>query len=199
MNGRRQHYTLIVGEQGCGKSTFVDEINKVYTKSLKPIINIIPDDGEEIFEQYDTVDVEEAKYIKTGIYNVIVSDDKDFIHLMEFENGLANVDDARAYLKSRSENFRRWSMRRRQANRDVNFICHGLSEVPPSNSTFVTDIVLFSVADESDRWTIDHKDKFIPLVKNINEIALTQDPHYYEHYELKSGRIIDPLTKQIIA
>lgn len=204
--GRSQKFIIVCGGQGHGKSTYANNLIKAYHKSGKPCLNVLPDDSEDLFCEYDEIeDIEYLHTIKSGVYNILTDDPKDFLKIKYdkktgrgFYGGLITIDDGRVFLTSRDEPFRKFIMRRRQGNNDVMFICHGLSEVPPNSSTFATDIVLFGIGDEFDRWTIDHKEKFRPIVKRINQLAI-QNPYYYEHYKLRDGNIFDPVTNKQIA
>lgn len=204
MEGRRQKFTIICGSQGTGKSTFTHNILKPYSKH-KPWLNVLPDDCEEIFDEYPECDIDELHTIKSGVYNLFVDEPDDFYKIKYdrktntgFKNGMVNIDDGRTFLSSRDKAFRKFISRRRQGNVDVNFNCHGLSEVPPSSSTFLTDIVLFGTGDEYERWTIDHKEKYRAIVDRINKISSTTNPYYYEHYKVKMGYLFNPKTGKLI-
>lgn len=205
-NYRQQKFAIIVGGQGHGKSTFVKENIEALAKTGKPVLLMLPNDSEELFDEYEELDsLDDIHEFKTGILKYFTDDPSDFLKLIYdrktgkgFWGGTIVIDDGRVFLTSRNEAFRRFIMRRRQGNQDVFFVCHGLSEVPPSSSTFVTDIVLFGMGDEFDRWTIDHKEKFRSIVNRINKICI-EDPYYYEHYLIRDGNIFDPVAMKQVA
>lgn len=206
MNKRKQIFTLIVGGQDSGKSTFSHNIIVPYSLR-KPVLNVLPDDNEELFERYPEVELEELHLLTDpGIFNVFVESPKDYALIKwdkknrtGFRHGMVNIDDGRSILGSRDDQFRKFQGRRRQANIDILFNIHGLSETPPSSSTWLTDIVLFGTSDEYDRWTIDHAQKFRPIVDRINKISATKNPYYYEHYKMKRGFLFHPVTGKLIA
>lgn len=205
VEGRRQNFTVIAGAQGSGKTHFALKIIEAYSE-IKPCLNILPDDCEEAFEDYEEVELTQLHTLKEGIFNLFTDSADDFYQIkydketgLGFKDGLITIDDGRTFLSSRDNAFRKFISRRRQANIDVNFICHGLSEVPPSSSTYLTDIVIFGTGDEFDRWTIDHASKYRPIVERINKISATKNPYYYEHYKVNRGLIFHPVTGQLIA
>lgn len=193
---RRQIFSIIAGGQGCGKSTFAKKLIAVCLKQNKPVLCVLPDDEEPIFWEIEEIEYKndlqlskELYNFKSGIKKVICDNEKMFnIIRPYFRNGLLVVDDARVYLSSRPEPFRKMAMRRRQSNKDILFICHGLSEIPPSCNTFITDIVLYETSDDYDRWNVTNPEKFIPIVSRINQIAKT-NPHYSERIIIKNIKI----------
>lgn len=192
---RSQFFTLLVGAQKCGKSTKAKKIADAINSKGKPVLCILPDDDEKIFWDIEEIDYEDDKnklarelyYFRSGIKKIICEDEKIFYEIRKyFRNGLILIDDARLYLSSRPEEFRRMIMRRRQSNNDVLFMCHGLSEIPPSVETFINDIILFRTTDSDvSRWNVGKPERFIPIVNRINQIALTKDKYYSERIIVK--------------
>lgn len=112
-----------------------------------------------------------------------------------FKGGLIVSDDARTYLTSRDEPYRRMVMRRRQMNSDVFFICHGFSEFPPSCNFSLTDVILFETIDERDKWNIANPKFFYPYADRVNAIAKT-NPYYYEHIVLRETKLKNGKRRQ---
>ncbi len=196
---RRQFFTIISGGQGCGKTTFAFKIIDNIKNQNKPVLCILPDDEEKLFW-----DIEEIEYdsenpkntarelinFKTGIKKIYCDNVKLFDLIRNyFKNGLIVIDDARVYLTSRDEPFRAMIMRRRQKNCDVLFICHGLSEIPPSCNSFVTDVILFETTDDFKKWNIANKEKYREVVARINNIAQTKNKYYSERIKLRDLKI----------
>lgn len=190
---RRQLFALIIGCPGCGKTTYAFLIANSILNQGKPVLWVIPDDEEKAFwdieELCDTEDLEELAYqlrhFTSGMKKIFCEDIKIFdVIRSNFKNGLVGMDDARVYLKSRDEPFRKMIMRRRQMNCDMLFICHGLSEVPPSTNSFITDVILYQILDDIDSWTISNKKLYIPYVNRINQKAKT-NPYYSERIKLR--------------
>ncbi len=196
---RRQFFTIIAGGQGCGKTTFGFRIIDTFQKSDKPVLCILPDDEEKLFWNIDEIHYDsenpnntarELINFKTGIKKIYCDNVKLFdIVRTYFKNGLIVVDDARVYLTSRDEPFRAMIMRRRQKNCDVLFICHGLSEIPPSCNSFVTDVILFETTDDFKRWNISNKEMYKPIVARINHIAQTKNKYHSERIKLRDLKI----------
>lgn len=196
---RRQFFTVIAGGQACGKTTFAFKMIDNFLKFKKPVLCIIPDDEEKLFWQIDEIEYNEdnAGYtarelhnFKTGIKKIYCDNVKLFdVIRNHFRNGLIVIDDARVYLTSRDEPFRAMIMRRRQKNNDIIFICHGLSEIPPSCNSFLTDLILFNTTDDFKKWNIADKEKYKPIVANINNIARTKNQYYSERIKLKELKI----------
>lgn len=207
-NGRSQKFILVVGGQETGKSTWCNQRMINYVKNTgKPGLNILPDDQEEIFENYGEVQIEKLNRLKkgSGIHNVFVNDPNDFSLIRwnkedktGFRDGMAFIDDPKSYLGSRDKEFRAFIGRRRQPNLDLMIALHALDEVPPSSSKYYTDLILFESNDDVSRWTIDNPKKFLPLVQHVNAISLKQK-YYCEHYRMRNGSIFDPITGNKIA
>lgn len=197
MSKRRQFFTVIVGAPGCGKSTYACKVIDVFSKQNKPILCILPDDEEKLFWEFDEIPTEDEnsfahslRQLRTGIKKFFCEDIKQFQTVRKnFGNGLIVIDDARVYLTSRDEPFRRLIMRRRQKNCDVMFICHGLSEIPPSCNSFITDVILFETGDDEKKWNIANKEMYIPIVARINNIARTKNKYYCERIKLRDLKI----------
>lgn len=196
---RRQFFTVIAGGQGCGKTTFAFKMINSFLKFKKPVLCVIPDDEEKLFWDIDEIIntgdndnylAHELRNFKEGIKKIYCSDVKLFdIIRNNFRNGLIVIDDARVYLKSRDEPFRAMIMRRRQKNNDIIFICHGLSEIPPSCNSFLTDLILFNTTDDFKKWNISEKEKYKNIVATINNIARTKNPYHCERIKLKELKI----------
>ena len=187
---RRQLSIVVAGTNGTGKSTFaMNMVKKLET--VKPVLFVLPDDEEKLFWDIDEIDEDnvarELIHFKKGFKKLYADDCKIFDVIRQcFKNGVIVIDDARVYLTSRDEPLRKLYMRRRQINCDIIFICHGLSEVPPSCSSFITDVVLFETIDEVDRWTIDNKNQYIGIRNRVNKIAREQNRYYNERLQLRN-------------
>lgn len=196
---RRQFFTLIVGAQGCGKTTYAFKIIKKFQEQGKPILCIIPDDEEKLFWDVDEIECDwdnlnqlkrDLHNFRTGIKKIYCDNVKLFDLIRHFfKNGLIVIDDARVYLTSRDEPFRAMIMRRRQKNCDVLFICHGLSEIPPSCNSFITDVILFETTDEFKKWNIANKERYKGIVENINHIARTTNKYHSVRIKLRDLKI----------
>lgn len=196
---RRQFFTLIAGAQGCGKSTYAWKIIEAFLKQKKPVLCILPDDEEKLFWNVEEIEHDEdrpnktaieLRNLKSGIKKIYCANVKLFDLIREhFKNGLIVIDDARVYLTSRDEPFRAMIMRRRQKNCDIIFICHGLSEIPPSCNSFLTDVILFEITDDFKRWNISNKEMYKPVVDRINHIARTSNKYYSERIKLRDLKI----------
>lgn len=194
---RRQIFCVIVGAQGCGKTSEAFKLIKVFEKQGKPILCVIPDDEEKQFWQIEEIEtddesalIHELRNFKSGIRKIYCEDVKLFdIIRAYFRNGLIVIDDARVYLGSRDKPFRSLIMRRRQKNCDIIFICHGLSEIPPSCNSFITDIILFEIGDDYETWNVANKKMYVPIVARINSIARTKNKYYSERISLRSIKI----------
>lgn len=133
-----------------------------------------------------------------GVRKIFIEDPEHFEIVREnFRNGTLIVDDARTIFGSRDKSLRRLCMRRRQKNCDIFFIIQGLSEVPPSISTYLTDVILFLTLDEKDRWTIDNPDKYVEVVERVNKIANSTNPYHKERIMLRDIQLPDGKRRQL--
>lgn len=189
---RAQERIILVGTNGTGKSTFADAIiNACITGVNKKALEVLPDDSEPIFRNDFEVKPSELKYIsniaakRCKVYFDSPKIFKDI--LLYFKNGVLILDDARYYSGSFDDDLRKIFIRSRQNNVDIVFICHGLSEIPPSLITFATKIVLFNTVDSWQRLKnkIPNPNQF---EKYVNEIRAKANDHKKTPFLAKDGK-----------
>lgn len=176
---RRQERILVCGTNGTGKSRFADAIIQAYPKEKVSLI-IDPDGSEELFDKYTEITEDlipyqnqwgtnraKCMYTSAKIFDTILTPPREKF------NGLLVLDDARNYSGSRDEHLLRLFRRSRQKNMDILFICHGLSEIPPSLITFSTKLVLFNTVDSWQRLkqNITNPEKFEQYVNYVRKKA----------------------------
>lgn len=170
---------IVAGTNGTGKTTFAE---KLISTLKKPVIVIDPDGMEKTWQKYPTIEKSDIYYLQPGKKVRIIYDDDDktfFEMLRTIKNSAIIFDDAMFFLEDRkNENFRKLFIRRRQLNNDIIFICHGLSEIPPSFWTFATHLVLFKTRDGFER-----SKKNIPNFETVkNGIFLVNEKAKNNHY-----------------
>lgn len=175
---RGQERILLVGTNGTGKSTLADKIIKACIDgNNKRALVVLPDDSEPLFRPYNELQRSEIRYIN----NVANKENKVFFDngklfddiQLYFRNGILVLDDARFYTGSLDDSLRKLFIRSRQNNVDILFICHGLSEIPPSLITFATKIILFNTVDSWQRLKnkIPNPNKFEAYVNGVRTAA----------------------------
>ena len=174
-----QERIIICGTNGTGKSTYSNALidASLKAKANKKALAVLPDDSEPIFFPYTELQRSHLRNLhnissrKNKIYfdNAKIFD--DILHY--FRNGILILDDARFYSGSIDEPLKRLFIRSRQNNIHIVFICHGLSEIPPSLLTFSTKLVLFNTVDSWQRLKqkIPSPAKFELLVNNVRSKA----------------------------
>lgn len=96
-------------------------------------------------------------------------------------------DDAAFYLAdSRAEHFRKILMKNRQTNNDVVWICHGLSEIPPSFWTFFSVLILFKTTDSFERKKHAYPgfEAMAKRVELVNELAI-KNKYAHKYFRLR--------------
>lgn len=180
---RGQDRIILVGTNGTGKSTLAQKIVEASTHGEgRRALALLPDDSEPIFRPYNEIARSELKYINNvaNKFNKIYFDNHKIFTEIErtFKNGVLVMDDAKFYARSRDEEMNKLYIRARQNNLDVLFICHGLSEIPPSLITYTTKIVLFNTVDEWQR--LKSKIPNAPYFERIvNEIRTKASNHKF--------------------
>lgn len=203
---RGQDRIILCGTNGTGKSTLAKKIIDASTHNTgRRALALLPDDSEPIFREYNELTRTELRHINNiaNRYNKIYFDNRKIFADIEmyFKNGVLAMDDARFYTGSADEELKKIFIRSRQNNVDVMFICHGLSEIPPSLITYATKIVLFNTVDSWERLK-----KKIPnpeyFEKIVNEIRSQANAHKFTLKKVgneavqKGDSFIDVFTKQ---
>ncbi len=151
---RRQMRIILVGTNGTGKSTEADKYIKALPPTKKSLI-VTPDDSEPLWFKYPTIEEHHLpgiNLLKERNTKIMFTSPKLFTQVLtHVHDGILILDDARSYSSSRDEHLRNVFIRSRQNNLDLIFICHGLSEIPPSVLTFTTHIVLYNTTDSWQR------------------------------------------------
>lgn len=185
MNERETTCILIAGAQGCGKTTYALEMFNSYPKQ-----GIIIDTGagEEAFDVFPEVTIQQLKDNREKV-KILYDESKDFFPIMSrnFANGIILFDDGMYFMADRkNENFRKLLMTRRQRNIDIVFICHGITEVPPSFWTFCTHLVLFKTIDNIKRAekNAPQYDRIEKATIYVNEMS-KKNPYHKEILKLR--------------
>lgn len=181
---RQQERIILCGTNGTGKSTLAKKlINACIHLPDKRALAILPDDSEPIFKNYNELEYNELKYISSVankenkiFFPIDKKQANNFFSEVQtyFKNGILALDDARFYSGANVEDgLRNVFIRSRQNNVDVLFICHGLSEIPPSLITFATKIILFNTVDSWQRLKnkIPNPSKFEKFVNEVRQKA----------------------------
>lgn len=178
---RSQERIIVCGTNGTGKSTLAKKIvDACIQHPEKRALAILPDDSEPIFRPYNELQQSELRYINQVANKenkIFFTNGKLFDDVQaNFKNGVLILDDARFYTGSLDEPLKKIFIRSRQNNVDVLFICHGLSEIPPSLITYATKIILFNTVDSWQRLKskIPNPEKF---EKIVNEVRLRASRH----------------------
>jgi len=193
MTPRRQLRIILVGTNGTGKTTEADNYIKRYPESKKALI-VTLDDFEPTWRKYPTIEPQHLRNInniKERKTKILFTDNKLFDDiLLYFHDGMLILDDARSYTGSRDDNLRNIFIRSRQNNLDLLFICHGLSEIPPSLLTFTTHIVLFNTTDSWQRLktNIPNHQKFEQIVNDVRKKSL-ENPYHKKIIDVKADLI----------
>lgn len=156
MAERAQKRVIMCGTNGTGKSTLASKIIDASTfNNGRRALALLPDDSEPIFQPYNELSRAELKFINqvSNVKNKIYFDKRTIFGEIEntFKHGILALDDARFYTGSADEELKKLFIRSRQNNVDILFICHGLSEIPPSLITYATEIILFNTVDSWER------------------------------------------------
>jgi ABC-type sugar transport system ATPase subunit len=181
MSERAAKLTILLGANGTGKTTLLEQILK---QSNQRALIITPDDIE--WQQYPHNELsDESNFAFTGIERHIYRYDT-LQRVACFTSGILIFDDCRAYLKSNIDiEIHNLLIRRRQRMVDIFAVGHGFTEVPPKFFTFATDIILFRTADNIQRRKDCLKDfeRIVEMQKFVNNYAADKDPHCFEHFK----------------
>ena len=188
--GRKARVTLIMGGNGCGKSTFAVNLmkNAIESGAASRGLMVLPtfDDWAEIIPEVSGLDRHSLSFegIKHNVYN----NDDDFKHIFKnYHNGILTLDDCRTYVPSNFDNsyLKKILQRRRQMMVDVVLMAHGFREVPPKLFTFVTHYIIFNVTDNPAYRKADipeeHFDNIQKIVHRVRKKA-AKNAHYCEPY-----------------
>lgn len=173
---RDAEITVIMGKNGTGKSTFVENIlNAINHRAIVVTLNGAP----KIWRQYPIIDPSDRKEMKSfeGIRQVLFfqHEEKTFEYLhRNFHDGTLVFDDCRGYLSSNvdsNQDFKRILMDFRHKMLDLFFVVHSPADLPPrlwgfySTAWIGATDALFSKS----RLNTHSADKLIQAQKIVND------------------------------
>ncbi len=197
--GRRTKFTLILGYNGCGKSTIAVKLMKAALKNGGSGLIVTPDPIE--WRSLDYADVSKTitfKGFKRTIFGKSIYRGNEIkyygtlAHINKnFKSGAILFDDCRPYIGYATQcDISTLNIRRRQMNADIFATGHGVTQVPPEFFTFASDFILFQTWDKIDRKAIYIQDYDIiaEMQERVNTISSREkNIHYFEHYKRKMG------------
>lgn len=174
--------TLIVGTNGTGKSTVA---RKILTSLTLPRSLVVTRHLTE-WNDYPFNELQTAVDLRfRGInYHVPKNAAETLKRLQYFRNGAILFDDARKYLKAKTEEeLNDMYISRRQNGIHIFFVAHNFKQIPVQAFGFATDFILFktNAAIDNDRLSqLNEPDKFLEIKKRVDQKAKAN--HFY--YEM---------------
>ncbi len=184
---RQPESILIVGAQGSGKTTLADQLIQ---NSIRKTLIVDSDGLEKTWHKYQVLTKDQIFRFKSGRARIIFDEeDPQFFKILRhgFHNGVMVFDDAAFFLADRrAEHFRKMLMKNRQTNNDVIWICHGLSEIPPSFWTFFSVLILFKTTDSFERkkQSYPQAEAMAKRVEYVNKLAV-KNPYEKKFFRLR--------------
>lgn len=190
-NNRTATFTVIVGTNGTGKTTFLKEIvlNELKKKNSRVLI-LTPDFAEwqKVPEVHPDFPERIQRY--TGARRIVVagSQVENVLQIVRenYTRGLLIFDDCRSYFKASTlPVLEELFIRRRQMMVDICAVGHGFNKIPPAFFAYMSHIVMFKTTSPV---TV-RKDEFDDIAKweaiqqRINKEAAIR-PHYYEIHKI---------------
>lgn len=163
---------LVVGHQGCGKSTYCHKLALAHPRK---VLVVSPDDNESIWTPYPDLfqSTSNDEKIRRAIYMKELN-----YGLVRFSNGLIVFDDCRYYTSKHDQFFVKLMIRKRQHNRDMIFVTHTLHDFPPSLMQFVNGVYLFPFFDTPERLRSRIYD-YTRFEQVWNRVNQTKIPEYF--------------------
>ena len=175
--------SILVGINGTGKTTFIQNILLKTVKATNRALIVTPDPAE--WKNVPEVAGTEITRF-TGIRKIIYHTGCMAEIQQYYSNGMLIFDDCRVYIHSQSDDFMQWlQIRRRQVGVDLFCNFHGLTQVPPVFFTFATNIILFYTKDNIKRRAeyVDEQD-FQAIQEAKARIAKKVDAGFPYTYEI---------------
>jgi len=184
-NKRQAKLILVVGENGTGKTTLINQLVNAELKANRKALIVTPHFTEwNIFNNVpvnDCLDIYSFKGIErihyTGEMEIFDSIKKEFF------NGMLVMDDCRAYLKSNLHlSIKALLISRRQIMTDIVMAFHNIVDVPPQIFYYAPEIILKKTSTSfSHRKNLILPDYYEKLEKAQERV--NKNPNKY-HYEL---------------
>lgn len=202
---RKQFFIIIIGGNGCGKTTLMLKIAQMYFKANPKKRGLIgvADDGEKKLRGFKYITKQQLR-VFTGIKKIMIEEEQDFLDIAntykpvynektgQFDcnqfDGLMIFDDLGGVMSRRPEPLLKFLKKRRQPNVDILMVFHGLrADTPPSLYSYANKIILFKTSDDPEGATKNLaptvKEKFM---KAYDRVQSHPDPHYYEEIEINT-------------
>ncbi|MDR3046196.1 MAG: hypothetical protein LBU51_01095 [Bacteroidales bacterium] len=180
MMNRKTELNLIVGVNGSGKTTFIDQ--QIVSNSEKSLV-VTPDDME--WKNLPEIPLSEIRTF-TGNGKIIYRGPDTIEYIKKnYSGGNLIMDDAMAYLNHQTPDTMRYIyIRRRHFGIDVYIVAHGLRQVPPQCFTFSSWLILFNSVENfrnrKNEIQPELFEKIITAQSRISNNVVNGKPYYYE-------------------
>ena len=177
MTDSQEILTLVLGRNGCGKSTKVAQIISAFVKAGGRALIVMPDDME--WNKIPYIDVTNSEFMSQfkGVRKTIFLKGETLENIRDhYSHGLLVFDDCRSYLNASVEMELHYLLiRRRQRHINTIAVAHGFTEVIPKLFTFANNIILFGTSDriEKRKDCIKDFDRMQAAKKRIDAKSLT--------------------------
>jgi hypothetical protein len=187
MDTRKCRFILILGEPGCGKTTFGIEAANATGKNKKLVIDqalMVPN-----YDKFKTVNgaIPAINNLQGWGRTDYVKGLKPFNNLhTHYKHGVLMMDDARQFIRSSPEAPEMIALnnifsQRRHLDIDIIVMAHGFTMVPPMFYPYVSHLVLFKTSDsiESRKSYINNYDAVLKVKQRVDAEGM-KNRHYNE-------------------
>lgn len=176
-------FWIVVGTNGVGKTTFVNNIVEGYPKERNVLI-ADPDGYEPAWYKYPQIpDVNLIPSMTKHRFRHMAPDKEDLEIYKYFRHGLLVLDDCNHYLRANLQYAMKQIMiRRRQNDVDIIAVAHSLSEVPARFWSFASHLVLFKTGATRKQENVP---SFIKDEGHVNEVNEHPSRYYHKMIQLR--------------
>ena len=141
---------LIIGRRGCGKSSYLLALIRLYLYKQDKAIIIYDTDDNDIYQAIPTIDIDYIPALKKGLYKCIDVDYKRFIKVMRWEcsNKLIILEDATKYLQYAFEDVYNTALATKQRNNDLLLTFHSFRKVRPDFFEVANILTIFKTGEQ---------------------------------------------------
>lgn len=196
MAGRVNTINLIIGDRGCGKTTFVQGgpelkikgVLPTYDRSKSIVKQLVVDTFDNpVWKHVPIINIEQLPQWKTGKYRLFNSD-TDLI-LSEIEQHCYNTvivfEDATKFLKRYlTKDIERLLYDTKQKNVDIFLIYHHMWAVPNDLIRIADSITLFKTGDNFDNSLFSKYGRNAHIEKLFKDVAANPSPYYCKSIKL---------------
>jgi len=174
---------LLVGTNRVGKSTLARDFgNKKISNGGRVLV--ITKHRQEWLD-IETVNIKKFKELNTftGIRKSMITDNDDFKYLLNFNNGLLILDDAKRFIDTRiDDKIEELQISRGQHMIDIMVIAHSFFRIPVGFFSYATHLIIKKTIESAIKRKNElysYIDIVLETEKRVNQIA-QKNQYYYE-------------------